>query len=485
MLMRLKPAHAGWLMLAAYMSQAHAASVVTVGPAVPHPSQTITVIGSGFGASEAVDVYLDTTDVLLLVTTATGTFTSTLAVPASAQPGRHYATAIGRHSGDAAQFAYTVSTPWTEFGYGHAHYSQNPYENTLNTGNAGKLGLLWGTAVGAVIGGPVVIGGKVFAAGNGISALSTTTGAVLWSVDTTDSFYGTPAVSNAVVYVASILTDNLYAVAASNGAKKWTTVLGSTSRSSPVVSGGIVYIGCDDYKVYAVNANTGAIVWTYTTKNEVASTPAVVDGIVYVGSRDDTLYALNATTGALIWSYATGGQIFSSPAVANGVVYVGSYDDKLYAIQAGTTGGGLKWSATTSSFIYGSPAIAGNQVIIGSEDHDVYAYNLRTGALQWSVDTGNMVDGTAAIANGVAYIGNDAGDLLAIDTSYGGIIGSITAPPYVLATAAVSDGVVYFNGEYTKTYAYALNSGLDQIRRTTHAPAISSLHPDMSLAVTH
>jgi outer membrane protein assembly factor BamB len=485
MLLRFKPAQAGLLLLAATISEANAASVVTVTPVVPHPSQTITVTGSGFANSEAVDLYLDTTDVLLLVSSSTGTFTATLSVPAGAQPGKHYATAIGRRSTDAAQIAYTVTTPWAELGYGHAHYSVNPYENTLNTGNVASLGLLWGTATGAIIGGPAVVSGKVFTAGNGISALSTTTGAVLWSVDTTDSFYGTPAVSNAVVYVASIQTDNLYAVATSNGAKKWTTVLGSTSRSSPVVSGGIVYIGCNDGKVYAVNANTGAIVWTYTTGNAVASTPAVVDGIVYVGSLDNSLYALNASTGALIWSYATGGTIYSSPMVANGVVYVGSYDDKLYAIQAGTTGGGLKWSATTSGLIYGSPSVAGNQVIIGSEDGYVYSYNLRTGILQWDVNTGAAVDGTATIANGVAYIANDAGDVLALNPSYGGILGSISAPPYVVAPIAVSDGVLYFTGEYTKTYAYALNSGLDQVRRATHAPAISSLHPDMSLSVTH
>jgi outer membrane protein assembly factor BamB len=409
MLLRFKPAQAGLLLLAATISEANAASVVTVTPVVPHPSQTITVTGSGFANSEAVDLYLDTTDVLLLVSSSTGTFTATLSVPAGAQPGKHYATAIGRRSTDAAQIAYTVTTPWAELGYGHAHYSVNPYENTLNTGNVASLGLLWGTATGAIIGGPAVVSGKVFTAGNGISALSTTTGAVLWSVDTTDSFYGTPAVSNAVVYVASIQTDNLYAVATSNGAKKWTTVLGS----------------------------------------------------------------------------ATGGTIYSSPMVANGVVYVGSYDDKLYAIQAGTTGGGLKWSATTSGLIYGSPSVAGNQVIIGSEDGYVYSYNLRTGILQWDVNTGAAVDGTATIANGVAYISNDAGDVLALNPSYGGILGSISAPPYVVAPIAVSDGVLYFTGEYTKTYAYALNSGLDQVRRATHAPAISSLHPDMSLSVTH
>jgi outer membrane protein assembly factor BamB len=480
----IKPAYAGLLMLAAQASQASANSVVTVSPIVPHPTQSITVSGTGFGDSEAVDVYFDTTDVQLLVTTATGTFTTSLNVPTTAQPGRHYATAIGRHSGDAAQYAYTVSTPWAELGYGHAHYDANPYENTVNTGNVSNLGLLWGTAAGDVLGGVAVLGGKVFVAGTGISALSTATGAVQWSVDQTDSFYGTPAVAGGIVYVASIITDNFYAVDTSNGAKKWTTVLGSTSRSSPVISGAFVYIGCNDNKVYALDATTGAIKWTYTTGGGVASTPAVADGVLYVGSTDDSLYALNAATGALLWSFATGGVIYGPPTVANGVVYIGSYDDKLYAIYGGSNGGAQKWVATTSGVIYAAPAIAGNKVIIGAEDGYVYAYNLRTGTLQWEVNTGAPVDGTAAVANGVAYIGNNVGDVLAIDVSYGGIIASMTAPPYVVAPIAVSDGVVYFSGEYNKTYAYALNAGHDLARNPVHAPALSSLHPDMSLTVT-
>ena len=54
-------------------------------------------------------------DTLLLVSSATGTFSGSVTIPATASPGKHYITAIGRKSGDAAQKAFTVSTNWSEF----------------------------------------------------------------------------------------------------------------------------------------------------------------------------------------------------------------------------------------------------------------------------------------------------------------------------------------------------------------------------------
>ncbi len=128
---------------AALLRTAAAASIVTPAPLSVHPTQTVAITGSGFAASEAVDVYLDTTDALLLVSSATGTLTGSVTIPASAAPGPHSITAIGRRSSDAAQHALAVSTPWLQFGYGLAHASVNPFENTLSTSTAPTLGTLW------------------------------------------------------------------------------------------------------------------------------------------------------------------------------------------------------------------------------------------------------------------------------------------------------------------------------------------------------
>jgi outer membrane protein assembly factor BamB len=459
---------------------AWADSVVTLTPVSPHPQQIVTLAATGFGASEAVDVYIDTTDTLLLVSTATGTLSASITVPASATPGTHYVTAIGRKSGDAAQVAFTVTTPWMQFGYGNAHLGWNPYENTLNSGNAAALGQLWSVDTDAAFSTPVVSGGQVFIGTvAGVESISAATGAQSWIKNTSESFYASPTLSNSMLYIGAYSDDFFYALHTSNGSLKWTQTLGSGVASAATVSGGIVYIGCNDYKIYALNASTGAILWTYTTGGQVRSSPTVVGGMVYAGSFDGKVYALNATTGALVWSYTTGGPIYDSPAVANGAVYIGSGDHKLYALGAGS--GVLLWSVTTGSVIYGSPAVANGMVVVGSEDAMVYALNTRTGATIWTLATGGLVDGTPGIANGVIYIGTAINQFLAIDLKYGAIVGSAVTTTPVVGGPAISDGAVYVNGEFGNTNAYTLNAGVDSNLARIHAPNPAFLRPNRTL----
>ena len=63
--------------LAAFLlssAAALAAPVVTLSPVVGPPTTIVTVAGTGFGTTEAVDIYFDTTDLCLIATDATGPF---------------------------------------------------------------------------------------------------------------------------------------------------------------------------------------------------------------------------------------------------------------------------------------------------------------------------------------------------------------------------------------------------------------------------
>ena len=219
------------------------------------PTATVTVSGAGFGAFEAVDVYFDTTDQMLAAARSAGTFGPiTVQVPASAVPGTHYLTAVGRLSGLSAQAAFTVQTDWPAFHYSARHKGSNPSENVLNPGNVTGIDRDW----------------------------SFTTGAAVES---------SPAVVGGVVYVGSY-DDDVYALNAATGAKLWSYTTGNVVESSPAVAGGVVYVGSIDGNVYALNAATGAKLWAYATGGDVFSSPAVAGGVVYVGSIDGNVYAL-------------------------------------------------------------------------------------------------------------------------------------------------------------------------------------------------
>ncbi len=388
---------------------------VTLSPTAGPPTSTVSVSGSNFGSYEAVDIYFDTTDEALAAANVQGAFSGiNIPVPASAVPGTHWVTAVGRHSGLSAQAAFTVQTNWAEFGDVAQHTGVNPYENVLNPSNVTDLDLDWSAPTGAGIDSSSAVANGVVYVGSedhNLYAFNVQTGAEVWSAPTSFYIDSSPAVANGVVYVGS--TDsNLYAFNAQTGAQLWKAPTGSyISTSSPAVANGVVYVGSTDSNLYAFNAQTGAQLWKAPTGSYIDSSPAVAHGVVYVGSEDHNLYAFNAKTGVQLWKAPTGSYIDSSPAVANGVVYVGSDDDNLYAFNAQT--GAQLWKAPTGNTILSSPAVANGVVYVGSDDGSLYAFNAQTGAQLWSAVTGGSIHSSPAVANGVVYVGSDDGSLYA------------------------------------------------------------------------
>jgi outer membrane protein assembly factor BamB len=447
------------------------------------PTTNLLVKGSGFGANEPVDLYFDTVDLALVSADDNGNFANAnLQVPASATPGNHTITAIGRRTLSSFQTAFLVRTDWAQFRNGAKHRGRNPLENVLSPANVGQIDLDWSyTTGGGVFSSPAVANGVVYVGSydGKLYALDATTGALKWSYATSGIVFSSPAVANGIVYFGSD-DGKLYALNATSGALLWSYATGGAIReSSPTVANGVVYVGSYDSKIYALNATTGALKWSYLTGGGFASSPAVANGVVYAGSTDNKLYALNATTGALKWSYTTGGQIGrSSPAIANGVAYVGSYDSKLYALNATT--GALKWSYTTGGLIPSSPAVANGVVYVGSHDYNLYALNASTGALQWSYPTKAQIDmSSPAVANGVVYIGSVDGSLYALPT--GGVPWSYATGGRIFSSPAVANGVVYV-GSYEDKAVHAFDLGGGAATAPAHInPAV--LQPDHSLKI--
>jgi outer membrane protein assembly factor BamB len=472
---RLPIAVAASLLVAALLEQA-TAQTVTTSPTSGHPTQVVTVAGTAFADHEAVDVYVDLTDTLLLVTSATGTFSSPVTVPAGAQPGVHYITAIGRKSGDAAQYSFKVTTPWVEHGFGAAHQVSNTFENTINSANVAELGALSVSSAYTSGGTPAVSAGVAYlGAYPGVAAINTSTGATVWTSETGAYFYGSPALSGGNVYIGSA-SGVMYSLAAGNGTVHWSTALGGTIFSSPVIVNDILYFGCGA-KVYALSAVTGAIVWTYTTGAFIDGSAAVEDGVVYIGSEDDNMYALNATTGALIWTYTTGNAVDSTPAYSDGVIYFGSDDGKVYAVKAaGPHAGQLLWSFGTGAGVFSSPAVADGVVYIGSADDNLYALSSHNGSVIWQLTTGSLVR-SPAVANGVVYATSQDDTLYALDAGSGAILATAVTGANYFGSPVISDGVVYVASFLLPLHAFGLQAGTQVMRR----PEPSDLHPNLDL----
>jgi outer membrane protein assembly factor BamB len=443
----------------------------TVGP----PTSTVTVDGAGFTAGEADDLYFDSSDEALASAGASGTFSgATLTVPASAVPGTHWVTAVGRHAGLSAQAPFTVRTDWPQFHYSASRQGLNPFENVLSTDTVPGIGLDWTYTTGDdVSSSPAVANGLVYVGvDNGLYAVNASTGELLWSYPTGGGIaFFSPAVANGVVYVGSYGDDKVYALKASTGELLWSYVTG-TVESSPAVANGVVYVGSYSDRLYALDASTGGLLWSYTTGDIVESSPAVANGVVYVASRK-SLYALNASTGDLLWSYPTGGYVYSSPAIAKGVVYVGSGDGKLYALNAST--GGLLW-ADNGGFDYSSPAVANGVVYDGSISGKLFALDAWTGKPLWSYVTGGVIDSPPAVANGVVYVASRDGKLYALDASTGGLLWADNGG-FDYSSPAIANGVVCIGSSNGRLYAFDLPAGASGPSR----PNPATLNPDLAL----
>src|SRR5205085_8427486 len=122
---------------------------IKVKPDTDHPKGKISVSGSGFDASESINVYWDNKKLLFTVESdGSGDFPKTKTkVPKSALPGAHTIDAKGAN-GDSAHAAFTVSTPWSQFGFVASGGRDNAYENVISTKNVGSLTTLWSAATG-------------------------------------------------------------------------------------------------------------------------------------------------------------------------------------------------------------------------------------------------------------------------------------------------------------------------------------------------
>src|SRR5579863_2708023 len=227
----------------------------TSGPA----TTKLQISGRGFAPNAKIDIYFDGQDKTLTMANSAGAFSQTvLQVPAAAQPGTHWVSAVGRLGHSGAQVSFAVEAAWRQF-HRLNMARVNPFENVLNVGNVGNLQLQWS----------YFFGGEA---------------------------YASPTVASGIVYGAS-LNNHVYAMDAKTGALLWSFPAENEVWDSPALAKGVVYFGSSDGNVYALNASTGAKLWSYAAGAVENSSPAVVDGVVYIGSSSG-IVALNASSGA-------------------------------------------------------------------------------------------------------------------------------------------------------------------------------------------
>jgi hypothetical protein len=449
---------------------AEAAPAASISSSAGPPGTTVTVTGSGFAASTGLDVYLDTTNVAVAATNASGGSSTAVTVPASTQPGAHWITLKDSHSGAAAQVQYFVRTDWPQPGFGAQGRRSNPYENTLNPSNVSGLQVAWASPAGGFANAsPFVEYAGYTYVGDAADTIHAyrPSGSLLWSASPgTDMENSGPAEYGSRVFFAgangTVYAYN-YACRTDGGTctPAWTASVGASAGLT--IYNGKLYVPSSDGTIQVLNPASGAASPPITPLggSGPATTPALFtpEGTVYWARGVNLEYLAPDGSAGNVGQPST----VSPFAYSNGAAYYTTADGVL------RTFGAQGWTAAVGSAgCSPAPAVGNGVVFAGSCDH-LGAYDSGTGATKWNVATGAVMG--LAVANGVVYACTGSvfyNSINAYDATTGARLwtgGNCIGQPIV------ANGVLY--AAYGSLYAYDLTSA-----RSARHGAAHSRRPD-------
>jgi outer membrane protein assembly factor BamB len=352
---------------------------------------------------------------------------------------------------------------WAQYGQNPWHSSYNSAETSLTRSNVNRLRLVWAYRDpygGDSLAQPVVVGGIVVTGAtntpgtlnNQVVGLSATSGAKLWSSQTSDGSG-----------LDSLVAGNGEVVADDDGGEAASYKL---STGAPIhfvdgIDGGFALSGSEVFRggggaVWSFPESlSGAPRWQTTIVPssqplQAPAAPAVSGGVVF--ALDSGYFAgLNAATGTPRWDLAVNPNYsqWSAPAMADHgrTVYFGG--GFLYARNA-TTGAAM-WTQK-NLIAAATPAVAGSTVYVSDNETPnggLTAVSAKTGAILWQNPSAGRSNVTPTVANGVVYDIAASGKLYMVNSATGKTLAVVSDPhgkvfnPYASDQPVVVNGTVY------------------------------------------
>lgn len=432
---------------------------LTLEPRSVFVGDSIEVTGIGFGLSEGVDVFFDTTDLALRVTDARGEFSATIAVPKGATAGTHWVSALGRASGELGRVKIEVrgTAAWPQVSYDAARTAWNPEETALTPATVGGLVSRWTAAIApfGYVEGAVASASTAYLWGSGmaieddwdeaepfLAAIDLDDGDVVWQRAFTDTYLAQVALGDDVLLVsftrawsedATSFPSTLLGLDPSTGETRWSTDLSldrENDVSGMIVSDGAVFVTAYghreeegrgiDYAVSAIDTGDGTVRWQ-AFEDDYLSTPVIADDLLIVGT-DHGPVAFDPETGDVVWRRPSPYGNWSVAAVP-GRLYVPVPSEmwegsSVVAMDLGTRG--PLWEMTWDLGV-GSFAVTPERVLVAGHEWESSFGELRAldpanGSVVWSASTTFWGDPVAA---GDVFYAAGGGTLTARDVDTG------------------------------------------------------------------
>ncbi len=201
-------------------------------------------------------------------------------------------------------------------------------------------------ASGAIKHGPALDNGHVFFGDYAgvMYSLRASDGHLAWRTQTNGlaagyrhgNFYSTPAVAYGRVYIGN--TDGkVYSFVEATGHVAWTSTFPDWVYGSPAISNSLVFAVSYDGTVAALNARSGAQLWSHRLADRSLSSATIIGRYLYVsdlganrGAAPGHVYAFNPGNGKLVWHF-NDGKYHSVIAAAGRLIVAGAIH--LYALK--------------------------------------------------------------------------------------------------------------------------------------------------------
>jgi outer membrane protein assembly factor BamB len=273
----------------------------------------------------------------------------------------------------------------------------------------------------------------------GVYGLDAATGKLLWNTEA--QYADGLAVSGDVVYAATPVKSNttggLTALSTTTGDVLWTFDFPTSVdvQTGVVASDGMVFTTTTRGEIWALSADSGTVVWHQADPAiTFKSSPQVAGGVLYASTGQDTqdngnpsVYAMEAHTGHVLWQHSVGAG-FNAFIGTNGV------DDQIFVALNHVAAAKIKGTS------------------------ELIALNADTGQQLWQIPMNTLLYEVTPTTGNVVYTGSTNGLLDAWQAGTGNHLWSYRAPGAVNSIVAVNDGIAYFGGSGRRVHAVVARS---------------------------
>lgn len=381
---------------------------LSVSPTTVVFGETVTVRATGFAPLSTVDLFVDETDVTVVLADGRGDVQATLDVLSGFAPGRHWITAKARGSNVTAQRSLRILSPASDRpqeGNDAGRTGAAPDESILTPATAGDLQELWWRDLEVLRQEEEVF--VTDAAGEISEPSAVGRGAIVatWFGDVVDEEYRESSRTRLVVLDLD------------TGAIRWALMASPATRwgaSRPVILGDLVVVRWNDDRVLlGLSLADGTARWRLTAVDgDRFGEPLVAADRVLIpvdrpGPAADAVWLVDAkgrTT--TTWNLPKGSywRIYAGRDVA-----VAINSSSIVALDR--TDGSFRWARQTPAW-WGSSAVVGDDVVVPMGDGKVEALRLRDGSSLWTWQAWprgcdgcqGPLSSVSGASNGVVYV---------------------------------------------------------------------------------